>query len=265
MNPNMVDEFFGNKGVRISAVVALGVLSLFLVAKTWAVVDGLSRTQIGNVATITVTGTGKASLAPNVALIGFTVQENATTVAAAQEAATKRTDAALAAIKKLGIADKDVKTNGYNVSPQYENAPCRPGAACPQSSTIIGYQVSQSVEVKVRDTAKAGGVLQALGTAGVQNVSGPNFTIDDESGVQAEARGKAITDARTKANALARQLGVRLGNVVGFSESGGMPYPMYYGGATKVSAMNAVAVAPPTLPVGENETTTTVSVTYEIR
>ncbi len=254
-----------SRPVRYAAVAALALLALFLFAKTIAVFEDLGRTQIGSVASITVSGTGKASAVPNIAHISFTVQENASTVAAAQDSATKRTENALAALKKLGVEDKDIKTSGYQVMPQYENAACRGGYCPPDTSKITGYQVMQSIEVKVRDTAKAGDVLAALGGAGVQNVSGPNFMVDDDAVVQAEARGEAIEDARKKAEVLAKQLGVRLGKVVSFSESGGpMPYFAYgKGGVAMDSAVTAPA-APP-LPTGQNETTVTVMIQYEIK
>jgi len=253
-----------SRGVRYAAVAALALLAVFLFAKTWQVFDDMGRVNTGNVATITVTGTGKASTPPTVATIAFSVEENASTVAAAQDSATKRTNDALAAVKKLGVADKDIQTSGYNVSPQYEQKPCAPGVFCPQNTgKITGYQVTQSVTVKVRDTAKAGDVLAALGSAGVQNVSGPNFEVDDPTQVQADARGKAIDDAHTKAVALAKQLGVHLGKVVNFSESGGaMPY---YGLGKGAAMDSAVAPAAPTLPTGENESTVNVTVQYEIR
>lgn len=253
-----------SRGVRYAAVAALSILAIFLVAKTWATIDDIGHVSAGNVPTITVNGTGKASAAPTIAHISFTVQENASTVAAAQESATKRTNTALDALKKLEIADKDVQTSGYNVSPQYEVQPCLPNSICNQSSKIIGYQVSQSVEVKVRDTAKAGDVLQALGTAGVQNVSGPSFAVDDDSAVTAEARGKAIADARQKAEVLAKQLGVHLGKVISFSENGATPVPYFSYGKAGV-AMDAAVASAPRLPTGENETTSTVSISYEIR
>jgi uncharacterized protein YggE len=265
MDPrSTLDSLFGNMGVRIAVIGVLAILALFLCAMTIKEVQDFGSIDLGTTATITVTGTGKASAVPNIAHISFTVQENATTVAAAQDSATKRTDNALAALKKLGIADIDVKTDGYNVNPQYETKPCLPGGACPQSNTVTGYQVSQSIEVKVRDTSKAGAVLQALGTLGVQNISGPNFQVDDDSAVTNEARGKAIEDARMNAEVLARQLGVRLGKVVSFSENSSMPYPMY-AAVGKAANLDARAATPPTLPTGENESMASVSVTYEIR
>ena len=141
--------------------------------------------------------------------------------------------------------------------------PCPPVTSSPK---IIGYEVSQSIQVKVRDTAKAGQVLEGLGSLGVQNISGPNFTVDDEDAVRAAAREEAIKEAREKAKVLAKQLGVSLGKVTSFYENEG-GYPMYgygKGGAAMESDIRVSAVAP-TLPMGENETNVSVTVTYEIR
>jgi uncharacterized protein YggE len=258
-------SLFSDNAVRIALIGVFSILSLFLFAKTWATVDGIGHTNLSNIATITVTGTGKAQAAPTIAEISFTVEEKGTTGEEAQNLATKRTDAALAAVKKLGVADKDIKTTGYQVTPEYEAKACPPGTFCPQTTgKIVGYHVSQSVSVKVRETGKAGEVLQALTVQGVQNISGPNFTVDDPSAVQAEARGKAITDAKEKAAVLAGQLGVHLGKVVGFSESTGGAVPMFDRAVGKSALMTADAPAP-TLPVGENETNASVTLIFEIR
>jgi hypothetical protein len=195
------------------------------------------------------------------------VQESAATVAEAQDAASKRTTAALDAVRALGIEDKDVRAEGYQTNPQYANpSPCAPGQPCNGTPRITGYQVSQTIAVKIRNTNAAGEVLQALGTAGVQNVSGPSFEVDDESSVMQEARGKAIEDARKKAHTLARQLHVHLGDVVSFSENGnpGYPVPAYgMGGGVMMDVAAQRAESVP-LPQGQNESVVTVSITYEI-
>ena len=257
-------NIFSDSAVRISIVGVLAILALFLFAMTWATVEGMGKVKIGETPTITVSGTGKASTPPSIAQVSFTVEERAASEQEAQTAATKKTNAALAALKQMGIDDKDIKTTGYQIYPQYETPDCKPGAPCAQSTKISSYQVSQSVGVKVRDTNKAGEVLKALGTAGVQNVSGPNFTVDEPTAVQAEARGKAIEDARQKAQLLANQLGVRLGTVVSFSENGGGGMPIFNQMMSKGASADSVAPAP-SLPQGENETTSQVSITYEIR
>jgi len=263
----LINELSANRTIRIASAAVLILLSLFLLAKTWDTAFGRSPSDPFN--TITVEGTGRAAVVPDVARIIFTVTENASTVAAAQDSTTKRTDAALNAVSGAGVEDEDIKTLSYNVSPRYEYSqnPCYPGMVCPPVSSnprIVGYDVSQTIEVKVRDTSKAGEVLEKLGGLGVQNISGPDFVVDDESEVKNEARAEAIDEAREKAEQLARELGVRLGDVVSFSENGGA-YPMYdaYGKGGANMAMEARSA--PSLPVGENETNITVMVTYEIR
>jgi uncharacterized protein len=252
-----------HKALRLSVLSVLVLLALFLLAQTWDTMFGKDSHDHMNV--ITVEGTGEVTSAPDMAQITFTVTESAADVATAQAAATKKNDEALSVLKELSISDKDIKTLGYNVSPKYSyDQPCGPGMYCPQRAgtpTIVGYDVSQTIEVKVRDTEKVGKVLQGLGEKEVQNISGPNFMIDDEDGVQNEARAKAIEQARAKAKQLAKELGVRLGDVVAYSENGDYPQPMMFGAKGGVM-MEASA---PTLPVGENLTSVTVSVTYEIR
>lgn len=267
MNPEtrtMVRE--ASRPVRYAAAAALGMLALFLLVKTGDEIQRFGHGDNPPVNTITVTGTGKSAVAPNIARISFTVQESAPAVADAQAAATKRTDAALSAVKSLGIADKDVQTTGYTVTPQYKGSACSPGQVCtlPTGNTIIGYQVSQSVTLTVRDTAKAGDVLQKLGQLGVQNVSGPDFATDDDTAVMAEARGKAIENAQQKAETLADQLDVSLGSITNFSENGGN-YPIYDTMSAKSLGAAAPQEAPaPSLPAGQDQHTVTVQITYEI-
>lgn len=260
-----IDELTSNRTARIAAVAVLALLALFLLVKTWDTAFGRDISDPYN--TITVDGTGRAAMVPDTARITFTVMESSANVADAQAAATKKVDAALASLDEQGIDERDVKTLSYNVSPRYEYSQrsCLAGMICPPvsgSPTITGYDVSQTIQVKVRETAKAGDVLASLGTLGVQNVSGPEFVVDDETAVQGEAREEAIAEARAKAKALAKELGVHLGDIVSFYE--GPTGEMYgYKGGAMMDA--AVAQSAPTLPTGENETEITVSITYEIR
>lgn len=253
--------------LAIALAALIGVLALFLLAKTFVALKELDEDY--NYSTITVTGTGRAETPPTIAEIVFTVQETASTVAAAQEAANAKMTAALDAIHALEVENDDIRTSGYNVYPQYDAPqPCFPGGICnPGSPTVIGYQVSQTVNVKVRNPDNAGPVLEALGTAGVQNISGPDFRVDDDSEVMAEARGEAIKDAHEKARVLASQLDVKLGDVVSFSDSsgGGYPVPFYADGMGGGMDMMERSAAVPPLPQGQNESEVTVMVTYKIK
>ncbi len=221
--------------------------------------------SMGNV--ITVDGEGSATIIPDIATISFSVMGEGKTASLAQEEATKKINVALALLKEKGIEEKDIKTTGYSVSPKYSYPqPCYTPPCIYDEQRIVGYQVSQTSEVKVRDTGAVGDILSALGDAGISQLYGPNFTNEDGDAVRAEARKEAIEKARAKAEELADQLDVRLVRVVSFYENtGGYPLPYYakdaaigFGGAVESRAV-------PTVPVGENEVVVNVSITYEIR
>lgn len=266
MNESFGETFLkATKSMRLTGTLVLAVLALFLVALTINAFSNIGRSENPYMNTITVEGTGKAAAIPNVATISFSVTETGKTVAEAQNKATEKTDAALKSVDAQKVDKKDIKTIAYNVSPQYEYPqPCYAGT-CPtvQNPKIIGYQVSQTIEVKVRDTAKVGDVLQGLGSLNVQNISGPNFMVDENDAVKNDARKEAIDNAKAKAKALASELGVSLGKVISFTENPGYPASPVYESYGK--AMDVRAAVAPSLPTGQNETSVTVSITYEIR
>jgi uncharacterized protein len=218
--------------------------------------------------TISVNGTGDAVSIPDIATFSFTVTETAKTVVDAQTLATNKINTALKAVKDAGVADKDIQTTSYNINPHYEyQTPVCNTNYCPSGKSILtGYDVSQSIEVKVRDLGKAGSIFTSIGSLGVQNVNGLTFSVDKPEKVQAEARAKAITDAQTQAKELAKQLGVSLVRITSFYENNGVIRPMAYGigGATKTMAADSIEVAP-SIPVGENKVTSDVTITYEIK
>jgi len=219
----------------------------------------------GNV--ITVEGEGKATAIPNIATISFTVTGDAKTASQAQDDATKKINVALAVLKEKGINEKDVKTTSYSVNPKYSYPqPCYNAPCVYDEQRVIGYQVNQTTEVKVRDTAKVGDVLSALGDAGISQLYGPNFTVEDSDAVRAEARKEAIEKAEAKAKVLAKDLGVHLVRVVSFYENqGGFPVPYYSARADAAMGGAMEAKVSPSVPAGENEIVVNVSITYEIR
>lgn len=266
MNDHPFLNIFGDNGVRIALTGVLSILSLFLLAQTITTATNFGRPTTPATDTITVQGSGQATLPPDVARVSFTVQNTAAAVADAQSATTKQANAAIAYVAGQGIAEKDVKTLSYNISPQYSYpGPCPRIGVCPSSAPkITGYQVSETIQVTMRDLTAVGTMLGGLGKLEVQNVQGPAFALDDSTAGYAAARADAIAKARTQAMLLGEQLGVRIGKIVNFSESSGgysSPSPMY-GGA---GMMSTKADAAPSVPVGENTYNASVSVTYEIR
>ena len=216
---------------------------------------------------IIVNGSGEVFAVPDVATFSFGVRETAATVATAQSTVTTRINQALGILKAAGIKDKDIKTIAYNINPHYEysQAPCTQFSCPPGNQRLTGYDVSQMIEVKVRDTSKAGEILGALGPARVTDVSGISFTIDDQDALEAEARALAIADAREKAKVLVNNLDVRLGRVVSYDEGYGYDLGYRLETANYVKGSDASQSVPPEVPVGENKIVSNVSVTYEIR
>lgn len=214
---------------------------------------------------ITVNGEGKVSAVPDIAQVSFAVSEEAVTASQAQDVAAKKINVALAVLEDMGVDEKDVKTSSYNISPRYSYQPPCYTYPCPynEAAKIIGFTASQTVEIKVRDIDKTGDVLSALADAGVANLYGPNFMIEDKDALQAEAREKAIKEARTQAEQLAKALGVRVTRVVSYNENGGYPGPYYR--ADMALGMGGAEKAVPSIPAGENEIMVSVSVTYEVR
>ena len=252
------------------------VLVAFLAVSTLSVLMGLRYIGTGVAATntIVVSGHGENLAVPDIATFSFSVVSDNATVADAQSDATAKANATTDYLKSAGVDEKDIQTSGYSISPQYQyqNAACpavapNSGAAvyCPPSRQVLtGYEVRQTTTVKVRDTKKAGDLLAGVGGKGATEVSGLSFTFDDPSAVQTAARDKAIVDAKQKAAALAKQLGVSLVRVVSFSENGNnpQPYPVAYGMGAGASDAKAIA---PTISVGQNKTQDDVTITYEIR
>lgn len=253
--------------LRKALLVTVIVLAIFLAAQATAGIMSLRYIGAGVVATntINVSGHGEVLMAPDIATFSFSVVSDKATVAAAQADATAKQNAVSDYLGGAGVDKKDLQTSGYSVQPQYEYTQIVCVAyPCPSGRQVLrGYEVRQSTTVKVRDTAKAGDLLVGVGTKGATEVSGLQFTFDDPAGVQAQARGKAIDDAKAKAKVLAKQLGVSLVRVVSFSESGGgySPQPMY----ASMDVSTASKAVAPDISVGENKTSVDVSVTYEIR
>ena len=254
--------FLDHTWIRRGIVATLLLLALFLAVQVVKSVRevGVVGAGIHPAKTVSIEGVGKVYAIPDIATVGFTVSFERATVAQAQEEATVRINEVVAYLKEAGIPDADIKTTSYSAYPQYDFIQTFRGG----EQRLRGYQVSQTVSVKIRDTEKVGEILAGLGSRNVSGIFGPNFEVDDIDALRAEARGEAIAEAREKARILARDLGVRLVRVVGFWEDTGGYYPMYDRAFGAAEGMGAGAPVP-SIPAGENEIISRVHVTYEIR
>ncbi len=227
---------------------------------------GNSSNDISNVSTIDVTGTGDAVALPDIAQENFTVEQKGASIAEAQALVSKKVNDAMAFLNTSGVDAKDIKTENYSANPEYNYpTPCYSGN-CPLTTSapkILDYVVSESITVKIRDTGAVGKIVDGLGAEGVTGLNGPNFMVENPDKVNAEARDLAIADAKSKAEALAKSLGVSLVRIVRYSDNnGGYATPMY----SKAMAMDAVGAAPVSnVPSGQNKYTSNVTITYQIR
>lgn len=208
--------------------------------------------------TVAFSGEGKVLAKPDVAKLNFTILTQAGTSKAAQDSNSKKSNEVTAFLKKQNIDDKDIRTTGYNIYPQ-QTYPQFGG-----TPKITGYQVTQTFEVTIRDLENANRVLDGIVAAGVNQVDQLQFEIDDPEKLKAEAREKAIADAKQKAGELESQIDIDLGKIVNFRENvRGYPRPYY--SIEKLAASDLDADDGPSLPSGENEIVVNVTITYQIK
>lgn len=232
--------------ILLAIFLALGSLKTYREAK-----------EVGHVArdrdTITIAGNGKIASKPDLAVVNLGLYSEGKEVPVIQDENSRKVNAIIVALKQLGIAEDDMQTSNYNISPKYDYTD--------GTQTVAGYTVSQNLSVKVRDLTKVGTVLSQAGNVGANQVNGVNFSIDDPSELKIQARAKAIEDARKKADELAKAMGVSITRVVTFSEnSSNMPTPPVYTFRAEDVAAQAPDIKPGSLDVEAD-----ISVTFEIR
>ena len=205
---------------------------------------------------LTVAGTGQARVAPDVATVRLGVLAQGPTAREAQNQVNRSGQAILDAIRKVGIPPERIQTIGLSLNPQYAQG--RPD----QGPRITGYQASNTVTVRVEDLAKVGPVIDAGLAAGANNLDGVDFGLRDDSAARAAALTDAVRSARTKAEALARALRVRLVEILEVAEGGVSvsPPPSPFRGRV---ALAAEAIA--TTPVSAGEVGVEASVTVRWR
>ncbi len=236
------------------AAMALGSILAFGYMTQMALAQSFDTRSI-----INVSATGDASIAPDLAYLTLAVmRENAT----AREALTANNTAmaeVLAAMKAFGIAEKDLQTSGFSINPIY----VYPNADQPQTPPkITGYQVSNSLSVRVRDLAKLGEVLDEAVTLGVNSGGNVTFGNDDPGAAIKQARIEAMKEAVDKAKTLTEAAGAKLGKIIAINESSNQPQPM----AMMQARMEMDAAAPKSVPMaaGESSYSVNVNVSFEI-
>lgn len=219
--------------------------------------------------TISFDGKGEVMASPDLATISFTIRETSKEMKDAQTKVTTKETAVLDFLEKNDVEKKDIKTESYSSYPKYDyGTPCYYGSMMPcrqDTPKIIGYEVSEYVSVKIHDLAKVGEIVKGIGAVEISEITGPNFSVEKEDELKAEARKMAIEEAKAKAKVLSKDLGVRLVRIVNFSENGNGYYPMAYTAKGMMDSASSISAPAPELPTGENKITSNITITYEIR
>ena len=219
INKNMEDkkvccmEWKNHKCAHIAGSILVVLISIFLIVGIFN--HGDRRNKNADQNTIVVSGKAELMVKPDIATVDFSVTNENLDVSKASDAVNTKIAAIVAKLKSDGVADADIKTTGYDIEPQYNyvneptplNMPYYPSG----KQVLAGYNVTDSIEVKIRDLSKAGSIVTDLGTLGVTNMSGLTFTEDKYDALVNQARDEAIADARVQAKDLAKALGVRFG------------------------------------------------------
>lgn len=196
--------------------ILLGLLILVVGFIAW---QGSLSFSLGKQKTITVTGTGKVKMKPEVARFTAGVQKYGSTIKEAVDQEKEATKNVIETLKGAGIEDSDIKTAYYSIWPQtsdiWENNI--------RKVQITGYSVSNSVEVKIRNVDQVSSLLAQVIASGANNISGVSFGADEPKEQEAQARELAIKDATQKAEEMAKAAGKKLGSVISITE-GYTPY-----------------------------------------
>lgn len=206
---------------------------------------------------------GKVVAIPDIAQFSFSVvTQGGKNLQDTQIENTDKANAVISFVKSKGVDPKDISTQTYNVEPRYQYFDCsgRQSIVCPPYE-IVGYTIAQSVLVKVRDFNAIGDLLSGVVANGANTVSQLNFTVEDPSELQNQAREKAITKAKDKAKSIAKAGGFKLGKLRSISEGSYYPVPMF----STMEAKGGAGAPSPTVEPGSYDVTVNITLTYEIR
>jgi hypothetical protein len=256
-----------NKKAFYTLVILFNVFLIVLVASTFVDVQNKLKEgryigqDIESKHNITVSGEGEVYVKPDLALTTLSVVIERETVEEAMEESTEKMNEVINFVKEKGIEEKDLKTTNFSIYPRYEWH--KESSIYPEGKRVLaGYEVQQSLQVKIRDMDLIGEILEGATENGANEVGSLQFTVEDEDEAKKEARGKAIEKAKEKAQSIASQLGVDLVRITNFGES--VYSPMYSMNKSVVLEDEAGSAPSPQIETGENRITATISITYEI-
>jgi hypothetical protein len=254
MDENLKQFDLSNRFFMVIAILVIGVLVYFVGQMFYQ----QKMIDLQNTYQITVNGEGKVYAKPDIALVnlGVTIQGLTT-----QEVITKNTEkmnAVIKAVKETGVEDKDIQTTNYSLNPLYNYTEAA-------GRIFQGYTLDQNIQVKIRDFAKVGDILQKATAAGANLTGNLQFTIDNPEQFKQEARAKAIEQAKANAKNLADSSGIKLGKLINVYEN--YSYPIAYNDSAKLGMGGGIAESAPApvIQPGQQEIQITINLTYQVR
>ncbi len=204
-----------------------------------------------------VSATGEVARVPDLAIISAGVVTRAASAGAALQENSARMERVIAALKRSGIADRDIQTSSISLNPEYRY----PENQAPQ---LVAYSASNQVTIRFRDIRNSGRILDALVAEGANQINGPTMTIDKPEAALDEARMKAVAAGRARAELYARALGKRVARLIYVSESGASaPYPPPMPYAERAMAVGAAAKTD--IIPGEQKLQVNLSMVFELQ
>lgn len=240
----------------VALVIGIKVITV-LIGSTFLVAPAFAGETIcdSDMTTLVVSSQADVNAAPDIAEVTAGVMTTALTAQDALKQNSEKMNAVFAALKKVGVAEKDIQTSGINVNAQYNYQDN-------QSPKVIGYQAVNNVNVRFRDLKNVGPILDTLVAQGANQLNGPNFTVENPDPLLDGARKEAVEKAKKRAELYAAAAGMKVKRIITLSEQSGIEGPRPYA-AMKVRAMAADA-APTPVAAGEVNLNVTVNVTYEL-
>lgn len=253
--------------LRLAILILSGLLSIFIITLSVSTLVNINNKikegryigqEVESKNTITVSDKSEVYAKPDLATTDFSVITEAKTVTEALTQNSEKMNKIINFVKRQGVDEVDLKTTNFNIYPRYEYEKI----TYPTGKRILaGYEIQQTLQVKIRDLSKISSILQGVADAGANQIGDLQFTIDKQDEFKQQARNQAIKKAKEKAEDLAKQLGVHLVRITDFSEGTNEPY--VYRELT-ADAKSFGGGEMPQIETGQNKIEITVSITYEI-
>lgn len=216
------------------------------------------RKSLNPARTITLSAEGKTTVAPDVAIISFSVVSEGNNPEEIAKDNNQKMSSVIDFVKSKGIDGKDIKTTNYNLFPKYESDEKN------RQTFISGYNLTQTISLKIRDLNKVAEIVGGLVPLGINKIEGPIFVVDDPEKFLKEARADAFSKIKTKAREISAETGIKLGQIISIYEYRN-PITYYQGIEGQSARIETLKIPAPTIEPGSEELKIQLNVVYALK